>query len=180
MNAGFCAVARAALLAWACALFCLSGVAARAAAEPNLVVSESDDGKTIDAVTCKNVVIKLTGNPTTGYSWVVAEIKGQSLQQTGGVSYQGAGGPGVGAGGTFEANFAVAASGPTTIRLEYRRAWEKDKPPAKVFTITIQAKKADDSPTTAPATQPATAPATQPATAPATQAATEPATRPDH
>jgi inhibitor of cysteine peptidase len=150
-----------------CLLACMVSLPARhaRAEEPSVVLSELDDGKTVDAVAGKTVLIKLTGNPTTGYSWVVAKVDGPGVQQVGGVAYKTGGGPGVGEGGTFLATFSVAAKGQAKIILEYRRPWEKDKPPAKTFAVTIQV-KGNPTSTTSPATGPATAPATGPSTEP--------------
>ena len=124
--------------------------------QTSVVLSETDDGKTIEVNDAKSVVVKLTGNPSTGYTWLVAKVEGTALQQVGGVQYEAGGGPGVvGAGGTFQATFNVTASGEAKIALEYRRSWEKDKAPAKTFSVTLKV-KTKDPPTTAPATAPAT------------------------
>jgi inhibitor of cysteine peptidase len=42
-----------------------------------------------------------------------------------------------GSGGTQIFQFAADVSGSAKITLEYRRPWEKDAPPAKTFSVTI-------------------------------------------
>jgi len=179
---------------WAFSKFCilwfvvLAFTAARAGAadEPTLVLTETDDTKTVNLGDNKAVLVKLIGNPTTGYSWVLGKIEGPALQLVGGVDYERGGGPGVGEGGNFLARFSVAGSGEAKIQMEYRRAWEKDKPPAKTFTVTVMVKGPETKPesksattlTPMPSTVPTTKPSSAPTTAPTTSASTVPTTKP--
>lgn len=105
-----------------------------------LNVTDADDGKTVSARDAKAVEVRLSGNPTTGYSWFVAKVDGPALRPSGEVRYEkGAAAAGrVGAGGTFVAAFDVAEPGKATVVMEYRRPWEKDKPAAKTFTVTVE------------------------------------------
>jgi predicted secreted protein len=44
----------------------------------------------------------------------------------------------VGAGGTFVFKLQAVKPGNSTVKLVYVRPWEKDKPPVRTFTVTIE------------------------------------------
>lgn len=103
-------------------------------------LTAEDDGKTVGAVVGKPVEVSLKGNPTTGYSWRTAALTGDSLEQLGKPKYvPRPHRPGmVGVGGTFLFTFKAVKPGKTTLKLVYVRPWEKNKPPAKTFSATIE------------------------------------------
>ncbi len=113
-------------------------------------LAESDDGKSVNVELDRRVRISLAGNPTTGYSWFLAHIEGSAVKAVGEVVYKPkAHKPGmVGVGGTFELMLGAVQAGESTIRLEYKRPWEKDTPPVRKFGITLAVRPAS---TTAPA-----------------------------
>ena len=115
-----------------------------------------DDGKTITVIDGKSIVVQLEGNITTGFSWELKSLKGESLKQTGKIQYVSneahkrfAGGP-----GKFFATFKAVKAGSGTIELVYIRPWEKNTPPNKTFTLTIKVEKPSTTqPTSKPAAQ---------------------------
>jgi inhibitor of cysteine peptidase len=72
--------------------------------------------------------ITLDSNPTTGYSWDLATPLDPNVVDLLHHSYQRAGGPRPGAGGTELWTFEPLCAGFTTIVLRYRRPWEPDDP----------------------------------------------------
>ena len=86
------------------------------------------------------VLIHLRGNPTTGYQWQTAEVKGRSLRLMAEPEYVATPvKPGlVGGGGTFYFKFRALQPGLTTIKLHYRRPWLKDQPPLEVFQCMVE------------------------------------------
>ena len=100
-------------------------------------------GPVLQAVVGSAVRVHLEGNPTTGHKWVVTELKGNSVEQEGEIVYDPNAAPGrMGAGGKFVATFRARQPGKARARLEYRRPWEEDVPPAKVLTIDFDVKPA--------------------------------------
>jgi len=89
-------------------------------------------------------VIRLAGNPTTGYQWVLKSIDRKIAEPTGPLEYkQDEAKPGmVGVGGAYSLTIRGVKPGKTTAVLEYRRSWEKGAP-AKTFKaqITVVPKK---------------------------------------
>lgn len=104
-----------------------------------LAVSQKDNGTTLTAMVGQDIVMSLAGNPTTGYSWDVKDIKGDAVERVGEVKYKAdAHPPGmVGVGGGFTAKFKAAKPGKATVTLEYRRPWEKNAKAAETFEVTI-------------------------------------------
>jgi inhibitor of cysteine peptidase len=103
-------------------------------------LTDDDDGETVSVPVGARIEIALKGNPTTGYSWGFASIEGDAVEQMGKVEYRTRPHrPGmVGVGGTFSAVLKALKPGRSTVTLHYARPWEKDKPPARSFQITVR------------------------------------------
>jgi len=86
------------------------------------------------------VAVQIAGNPTTGYSWQIASIDGIAVRKFHDICYK-PHRPGLpGAPGVFVATFRAVSPGTSTINMQYVRPWEKNTPPAKTFTVTINVK----------------------------------------
>lgn len=120
--------------------------------EPAVLISAADAGKTRQAEVGQIIAIDLKGNPTTGYGWAVESIDGQAVRQANEIIFHE---PNkdvppaetgekkiVGAGGIFHATFRAVKEGKATVKMVYSRPWEKDKEPAKTFTVTLDVKPA--------------------------------------
>ncbi len=121
-----------------------------------LELNEADSGKSLKAIAGARIFIRLRGNPTTGYTWQLAEQPANKLAEKAAVKPSPALAPlgqpeyapdrqtpvAIGAGGTFTFSFRVAKPGSGSIRLVYRRPWEKDKPPAQTFTLAVEVAQA--------------------------------------
>jgi len=119
-------------------LFALTGCSASNANEVAAGIAE--DGKQVELRQGQVLVITLASNPTTGYSWAVAAVDATLLAQAGNPVYRGPEDqktPLVGAGGSETFRFTASAAGSTTLRLEYRRPWEKDQPAAQTYTLQV-------------------------------------------
>jgi inhibitor of cysteine peptidase len=112
---------------------------------PGLAVplGQADNGKKFSVKLDQVLVVTLPGNPTTGYSWNVAELGGDALRQLGDVSYeQKAAPPGmVGVGGNFVCRLQAVKPGKATVKLVYKRPWEKQTPPEKTFSLEVTVEK---------------------------------------
>ena len=103
-----------------------------------VTVTDQDNGKTIQLIQGATLVVKLSSNATTGYSWSVPSnpsllklLKSDYSERK--QPAQVAGAPGV---QKFE--WQAIEAGDATLQLEYRRPWEKEQPAAKTFSITVQ------------------------------------------
>ncbi len=113
-----------------------------------LNLKKEDSGKEFTVVPGQEIVVALSGNPTTGYSWEIAEGKTDAkiLKQikTGDEYVAGKSNGMAGAGGTFYFRYQAEKEGNTQVVLQYKRPWEKDTDPAETFTAKIKVKKAAD------------------------------------
>jgi inhibitor of cysteine peptidase len=103
-------------------------------------LNDAHDGIQKELTRDRVLFITLESNPTTGYSWQVAEIDQSILRQVGDAEYKSSATgnpPKVGAGGTETFRFETVSTGSTTLKLVYRRPWEKDVPPIKTYTVQI-------------------------------------------
>lgn len=104
-------------------------------------LGEAENGKTVSVVSGTKLAIHLRGNATTGYGWTVTSVTGKSLKQDGDVSYAADSTQLVGSGGTYSAYFGAVSPGSSTINMAYARSWEKGKPAAKKYAVTVDVTK---------------------------------------
>lgn len=108
-----------------------------------IILSEARDGQTVITAVGDEIVLRLPGNPTTGYQWTLDDIAGDSVAPDGIIEYEPIDSDKrVGAGGFFIARFRAVETGRTAFKLVYLRPWEKNKPPARAFLVTLDVKKA--------------------------------------
>jgi len=110
------------------------------ASEPvSVKLTDEDLGRTVELGIGETLEVVLSGNPTTGYVWDVASLDRDILKQVGEIEFK----PdreARGSGGKMIMRFTAQAAGKTSLRLIYRRPFEKEKPPAKVFEVTVSVK----------------------------------------
>lgn len=124
-------------------LACGSVVAQQAAstspakASSNVVLTDRDNGSDVDLAPNTPLVIKLPGNPSTGYAWTVvgdpSPLKLQKATFQKGKTKSGA----VGASGTAVFQLNASTAGMATLTLVYRRSWEYNLPPMKTFSVHV-------------------------------------------
>jgi len=92
----------------------------------------------------------LESNPTTGYSWRLAEPLDDELLKLVSSEFEAKGGPHgegeemVGAPGEEVWTFEALKAGKTEVKLEYVRPWEKDVKPEKTVTFEVEIRKAGE------------------------------------
>jgi len=104
-----------------------------------MVLGEEAQGKTVAAAVGRRIEVRLPGNPTTGYSWVLKSIGGDAVRSLGDPVFTrpAEDSPRVGAGGTFVFSLLAQKPGKAEVAFIYVRPWEHDKAPAKAFTVTF-------------------------------------------
>jgi len=106
----------------------------------DIVLGEDANGKTIPVEAGKAILVKLAGNPTTGYQWSLSKLDGEAIEMVGKPDYVADKHPRkmVGSGGTYVFTFRALKPGKATLTLAYARPWEKNTPPIKTFTLTVE------------------------------------------
>lgn len=102
-------------------------------------LTESDDGKTVTLNKGDALVIKLDGNPTTGYGWQLSDFDQSVLKSDGDPDYK-SDSLMTGSGGRYTYHFTAGDPGEVVLTFSYLRSWEKDTPPYKTFTVTVDVK----------------------------------------
>jgi len=117
-------------------LFCLALSVGCTAAQVHKA-TEEQNGSRITLNVGDSLQIALAGNPTTGYAWEIAESNPNLLEAQGEVEYQPEKTNLVGSGGTFLFTFKAIARGNASLKLVYRRSFEKDMAPIREYQLTI-------------------------------------------
>jgi predicted secreted protein len=91
-----------------------------------------------DLRTGEELLIKIVGNPTTGYSWVLTVPGNRDVLRQVGKDTFAPGRAGLGAPGVRQFRFRALSNGVSEIQFVYRRPWEKEKKPLYTATVQIQ------------------------------------------
>jgi inhibitor of cysteine peptidase len=114
----------------------LSVVALGACTGATMTLTMADSGKEISIAVGKEFVVKLDSNPTTGYTWEVAEMDEAVLKLV--TDDFKPGGGAVGSGGTQTLRFKPLSAGQTPLKLVYHRPWEEGVEPEETFEIQVK------------------------------------------
>jgi len=104
---------------------------------PSTVITTGDNGKEFTLPKGGVLIVRLPGNPSTGYSWVLNSDPTPLALTTTDYERPKQTPPIAGAPRTQQLRFTAEASGTVTIQLAYRRPWEKDVAPLKTFSVTV-------------------------------------------
>jgi inhibitor of cysteine peptidase len=103
-----------------------------------VIATIDDSERELHLVMHQVLKIRLPSNPTTGYSWSLANTSSAVIQLQSKPTFERkTGTDAVGAGGTEVWEFIAVQGGRQTLRFEYRRPWEKTAKPAKIVSFTI-------------------------------------------
>ena len=105
------------------------------------VLTMSDNGRSFDVRQGEVIVVKLDSNHSSGFSWALAEDLGAVVKQDGKSVYaRNTSKTGkILSGGTETWRFRAAGAGRETVKLEYRRSWERNFPDRTFrFSLTVR------------------------------------------
>lgn len=106
--------------------------------EMPVTASLSDSGGTALLIPYQPLVVRLPANPSTGYSWRYT-VMGDDVLRLESVNGEAPAPNGmVGAPGEQVWSFRAQGAGRATLTYVYERVWEKNTPPAKTFTLTVE------------------------------------------
>jgi len=100
-------------------------------------LTEAESGRTVRVSVGQGVVVTLTSNPSTGYSWSFRCAPAEALETVGEPEYLPDQPVRPGSGGRMRYRFTATLKGEAALRFEYRRSWETDVPPARAATYTL-------------------------------------------
>lgn len=98
-------------------------------------IVESQNGQTVQVHTTDDVVVTFVAATGTGYQWQMepadlATVKKEDVPLKPGLP-----------GGPVKIMFHVQVKQTVTLKFGFARAWEKGKPPAKTFSVTLQVRE---------------------------------------
>ena len=96
-------------------------------------------GQTFEMNVGEPFSVELEGNPSTGYTWEVADMDTAVLKQVGETEFETESDL-VGASGVLILRFEAIGSGETELNLVYHRPWEEDVPPEETFEVSVVVK----------------------------------------
>ena len=103
---------------------------------PDLILTEQDDGRTLDVTVGTYVTISLYENPTTGYRWSVCGFGSTSLTLESD-DYALPSASAIGGGGIRSFRFLAQAPATTKIDLKNKREWESEMLAVDTFAAVI-------------------------------------------
>ncbi len=118
----------------------LLAVVSSCTALKDIHVDARDNGGRVYLKPGQVLVVTLESNPSTGYQWEVVAVDTAVLQQMGEAEFLPAVSTGkqiVGAGGMERFRFKALKVAESSLKLVYRRPWEKGAEPAGTFLIQI-------------------------------------------
>lgn len=118
-----------------CILLVVTGCGKKTGDGQQVVTEEMK--QTLDEATGQHFDFSLESNPTTGYSWQVAQAPDSNIVQLVNSYFAEPSGDLVGAPGEEVWQFQAVAAGTATTVLEYSQLWDTATPPAKRYTLTI-------------------------------------------
>ena len=92
---------------------------------PEILITQSDQGRTIEVNQGDLIVIRLAENLTTGYGWELEAVDSKVLELLDS-DYSEDRGELMGSGGTRTFRFQAESPGNQQIQLGYRRPWEDE------------------------------------------------------
>jgi inhibitor of cysteine peptidase len=119
----------AALLLFAAAGFAMTGPV------DDIAIAAADAGKAVALAVGQKLRVTLEAQPGTGFRWQPASTSTPLLSFSG-TTLGGASMPG--APETQTLTFVARAPGAGKLTLVYRRAWEKNTPPAKTYSVMVK------------------------------------------
>ncbi len=105
------------------------------AAGKTVLLDETDNHTHVALYVGDSISLKLKSNPTTGFSWSVADLPA-FLQQLESKAETGKGGH-LGEPGFQYFTFKAKLAGESTLKLNYARPFEKNKLPASTFIVSV-------------------------------------------
>ena len=104
-------------------------------APEDAVLWADDDGGTVTVRARGTLTVELEGNPTTGFTWMEAEVPA-ALESRGEPEFEPSS-DAIGAGGMMTLTYDAIEAGEGTLELQYARPWESVQP-EDTFAVTVK------------------------------------------
>ena len=104
------------------------------------MITPESNGRTIELRSDQELIVRLPGNPASGYRWSLAAAPAAVLKLEGLPALERAASPGVGGPVVEIWRFTTAHTGQQVLVFDYCLPWETEAPPARQlsFTVTVR------------------------------------------
>jgi len=101
-------------------------------------VTEKDNGVALELKRGETLAIKLECVPGTGYSWHIAKNDDALMEMLGEPTYEAPKNKTIGGMEYKLFRFKALSAGTDLLELQYKRIWEKEKKPQRIFSIKVK------------------------------------------
>jgi len=119
---------------------CSGSNASLSGAGNDVNVDSTYSGKQVELSVGQSLIVTLVSNPSTGYSWSLADNSNESVLSNTGDEYIAPQTTLMGTPGSEKWTFKALKKGTSIISMEYIRPWEDNTPPAETFNLTVVVK----------------------------------------
>ncbi len=102
-----------------------------------VVLTEADDGKTVEVGRGEQLGIRLSENPTTGFRWEIDKNNPEILALSGDQNIQAAD-VGIGGGSQRVLSFEAKSEGIDHLELKLWREWEGERSVTRRYSVTVR------------------------------------------
>ena len=104
------------------------------------ILTTANNGDQVEVKVGGQIIIKLDGNPSTGYTWEAKDLDATMFTQVGDPVFDSSNPGLVGSGGTLTLTFKTLKAGTSPLTLVYHRPWETGVDPTNTFSVTVKVK----------------------------------------
>ena len=106
----------------------------------SVTLTSTNNGGKVEVQVSGQIIIKLDGNPSTGYTWEAKDLDATLFKQVGDPVFSSSNPGLVGSGGTLTLTFNALKAGTSPLTLIYHRPWEAGVDPINTFAVTVTVK----------------------------------------
>jgi len=106
----------------------------------SVTLTGANNGGKVEVQDGGQIIIRLDGNPSTGFTWETKDLDATLFNQAGDPVFSSSSPGLVGSGGTLTLTFTALKTGTSQLTLVYHRPWETGVDPINRFTVTVTVK----------------------------------------
>jgi len=106
----------------------------------SVTLTDASNGGKVEVRNGGQIIIRLDGNPSTGYTWEAKDLDTTLFNQAGDPVFSSSSPGLVGSGGVLTLTFNALKAGSSQLTLIYHRPWETGVAPIHTFTVKVTVK----------------------------------------
>jgi inhibitor of cysteine peptidase len=106
----------------------------------SVTLTNTNNGGNLEVQVGGQIIVKLDGNPSTGYTWEAKDLDATMFKQVGDPVFSSSNPGLVGSAGTLTLTFNALKAGTSQLTMIYHRPWETGVDPINTFTVRVTVK----------------------------------------